>query len=111
MDLYLHVDHIFSIDEGACKLTGKYCNERDAISIGRIIKKAIRDNCSFTAVKQFRPSETTAVPVSKLLIDHFASSLLLNLDTTFNFIQEGFSSLFSTAATKGVLFSEPRIPC
>ena len=63
---------------------------------------------SFTAVKQCRPSETTAVPGSKLLIDHFASSLLLNLDTTFNFIREGFSSLFSTAATKGVLFSEPR---
>ena len=44
IDLYLHVDHIFSIDEGACKLTGKYCNESDAISIGKIIKKAIRDN-------------------------------------------------------------------
>ena len=44
IDLYLHVDHIFSIDEGACKLTGKYCKEKDAISIGRIIKKAIRDN-------------------------------------------------------------------
>ena len=39
VDLYLHVDHIFSIDEGACKLTGKYRNESDAISIGRIIKK------------------------------------------------------------------------
>jgi DNA polymerase-4 len=44
VDLYLHVDYIFSIDEGACKLTGKYHNESDAISIGRIIKKAIRDN-------------------------------------------------------------------
>ncbi len=44
IDLYLHVDHIFSIDEGACKLTGKYCNKSDAISIGKIIKKAIRDN-------------------------------------------------------------------
>ena len=44
IDLHLHVDHVFSIDEGACKLTGKYCNESDAISIGRIIKKAIRDN-------------------------------------------------------------------
>lgn len=38
------MDHIFSIDEGACKLTGKYCNESDAISIGKIIKKAIKDN-------------------------------------------------------------------
>lgn len=44
IDLYLNVDHILSIDEGACNLTGKYCNERDAISIGKIIKKAIRDN-------------------------------------------------------------------
>ena len=44
INLYLHVDHIFSIDEGACRLTGKYCVEEEAISIGKVIKKAICDN-------------------------------------------------------------------
>lgn len=44
VDRYLHVDHIFSIDEGACRLTGKYCLEEEAVSIAKIIKKAIRDN-------------------------------------------------------------------
>ena len=44
VDRYLHVDHIFSIDEGACRLTGKYCLEEETVSIAKIIKKAIRDN-------------------------------------------------------------------
>lgn len=44
VDRYLHVDHIFSIDEGACRLTGKYCLEEEALAIAKIIKKAIRDN-------------------------------------------------------------------
>jgi DNA polymerase IV len=44
VDRYLHIDHIFSIDEGACRLTGKYCLEEEAVSIAKIIKKAIRDN-------------------------------------------------------------------
>ena len=44
VDRYLHVDHIFSIDEGACRLTGKYCLEEEGVSIAKIIKKAIRDN-------------------------------------------------------------------
>ena len=35
IDRYLHVDHIFSIDEGACRLTGKYCIEEQAISIAK----------------------------------------------------------------------------
>lgn len=44
IDRYLHVDHIFSIDEGACRLTGKYCLEEEAVAIARIIKRAIRNN-------------------------------------------------------------------
>ena len=44
VDRYLHVDHIFSIDEGACRLTGKYCLEEEAVAIARIIKRAIRNN-------------------------------------------------------------------
>ena len=44
IDRYLHVDHIFSIDEGACRLTGKYCLLEEALSAARIIKKAIRNN-------------------------------------------------------------------
>jgi DNA polymerase-4 len=44
VDRYLHVDHIFSIDEGACRLTGKYCLEEEALAIAKVIKKAIRDN-------------------------------------------------------------------
>ena len=39
IDRYLHVDHIFSIDEGACRLTGKYCLPEEALRVGRIIKK------------------------------------------------------------------------
>jgi DNA polymerase-4 len=44
IDRYLHVDHIFSIDEGACRLTGKYCLPEKALSVARIIKKAIKNN-------------------------------------------------------------------
>ena len=44
IDRYLHVDHIFSIDEGACRLTGKYCLKEEALGIAQIIKKAIRNN-------------------------------------------------------------------
>lgn len=44
IDRYLHVDHIFSIDEGACRLTGKYYLKEEALGIAQIIKKAIRNN-------------------------------------------------------------------
>jgi DNA polymerase-4 len=44
IDRYLHVDHIFSIDEGACRLTGKYCLLEEALIVARIIKKAIKNN-------------------------------------------------------------------
>ena len=44
INMSLQVDHIFSIDEGACRLTGKYCIEEEAIFIGKTIKKAICDN-------------------------------------------------------------------
>lgn len=38
------IDHIFSIDEGCCKLTGKYCNEDEAITISLHIKANIKKN-------------------------------------------------------------------
>ena len=44
IDLYLKVDHIFSIDEGACRLTGKYCLPTEAVLIAKIIKQAIQKN-------------------------------------------------------------------
>ena len=44
VDKLLKVDHIFSIDEGACRLTGKYCQEKEAISIARSIKESIAQN-------------------------------------------------------------------
>lgn len=44
IDRYLHVDHIFSIDEGACRLTGKYCLQEEALKIAQVIKKAIKNN-------------------------------------------------------------------
>lgn len=44
VDKYLKVDHIFSIDEAACLLTGKYCEPEEAISIAKIIKEKIRQN-------------------------------------------------------------------
>lgn len=44
IDKYLHVDHIFSIDEGACKLTGSYCNSDKAQAIAQQIKEAIQKN-------------------------------------------------------------------
>ena len=44
VDKYLHVDHIFSIDEGACRLTGEYCNEEKAIEIAEQIKAGIKKN-------------------------------------------------------------------
>ena len=44
IDQHLHVDHIFSIDEGACKLTGALRNAADAISIAQHIKQKIKSN-------------------------------------------------------------------
>jgi DNA polymerase-4 len=44
IDRLLCVDHIFSIDEGCCKLTGKYCNEDEAIKIAFLIKETIKNN-------------------------------------------------------------------
>lgn len=44
IDRYLHVDHIFSIDEGACRLTGKYCLQEEVLKVAQVIKKAIKDN-------------------------------------------------------------------
>ena len=44
IDLYLKVDHIFSIDEGACRLTGKYCLPEEAMTIARILKQTIQKN-------------------------------------------------------------------
>jgi DNA polymerase-4 len=44
IDRYLHVDYIFSIDEGACRLTGKYCIQEEAVAIAKILKTSIRDN-------------------------------------------------------------------
>ena len=44
VDKYLKVDHIFSIDEAACLLTGKYRLPEEAISIAKIIKEKIRSN-------------------------------------------------------------------
>lgn len=44
IDKYLQVDHIFSIDEGACRLTGKYRQVDEAIKIAQVIKQAIRNN-------------------------------------------------------------------
>ena len=43
-DKYLKVDHIFSIDEAACRLTGKYQSPNEAISIANIIKEKIKEN-------------------------------------------------------------------
>ncbi len=44
IDKYLQVDHVFSIDEGVCRLTGKYCEIEEAIKIAKEIKSAIRNN-------------------------------------------------------------------
>ena len=44
IDRYLHVDYIFSIDEGACRLTGKYCVQEEAVAIAKILKNSIRNN-------------------------------------------------------------------
>ena len=44
IDKYLCVDHIFSIDEGACLLTGEYCEEERAIKLALQIKSAIKKN-------------------------------------------------------------------
>lgn len=44
IDKLLCVDHIFSIDEGCCKLTGKYCDQEKAIKIAEKIKNVIKQN-------------------------------------------------------------------
>ena len=38
------MDHIFSIDEGAGRLTGEYCEEEKAVKLGKRIKTAIKKN-------------------------------------------------------------------
>jgi DNA polymerase-4 len=40
----LHIDHVFSIDECACKLTGDLTKEANALAIAQKIKDAIRSN-------------------------------------------------------------------
>ena len=42
IDKYLCVDHIFSIDEGACRLTGKQCEEENALRLAKQIKTALK---------------------------------------------------------------------
>jgi DNA polymerase-4 len=42
VDLVLKVDHIFSVDEGACLLTGKYQQEDEALRVAKQIKDIIR---------------------------------------------------------------------
>lgn len=44
IESHLHVDHIFSIDEGACRLTGRYCMEDEVLSIAGLIKQGIKNN-------------------------------------------------------------------
>ncbi len=52
IDSVLKVDHIFSIDEGACRLTGKYQDGINALNIAKLIKDIIKEkvgdyiNCS-----------------------------------------------------------------
>ena len=41
---YLCVDHVFSIDEGACKLTGNQHNKEVALLLAHQIKKSIKEN-------------------------------------------------------------------
>jgi len=44
IDKHLHVDHIFSIDEGACRLTGSLHDKEEALYIAKVIKDAIKSN-------------------------------------------------------------------
>ena len=44
IDKHLHVDHIFSIDEGACRLTGNLRDKEEALYIAKVIKEAIKSN-------------------------------------------------------------------
>lgn len=44
IDKHLLVDHVFSIDEGACKLTGSFKHEENAVNIARKIQSAIKRN-------------------------------------------------------------------
>ena len=41
---YMYVDYIFSIDEGACRLTGKQHKEAEALSLAKKIKAGIAKN-------------------------------------------------------------------
>lgn len=44
IDKYLFIDHVLSIDEGACKLTGLLTEEKHAISIALKLQNAISKN-------------------------------------------------------------------
>lgn len=44
IDKYIYLDHVFSIDEGAGRLTGEQCNESFAIAIAHKIKEGIKNN-------------------------------------------------------------------
>ena len=44
IDKYLCVVHIFSIDEGACRLTGEHSQEELAVKLAKQIKSAIKEN-------------------------------------------------------------------
>jgi DNA polymerase-4 len=44
VERYLYIDHVLSIDECACKLTGRFCIEDEALAIAKNIKQGIKDN-------------------------------------------------------------------
>lgn len=44
IDKYTKVDHVFSIDECACKLTGVFKKEEEAIKLAQRIKQGIKEN-------------------------------------------------------------------
>ena len=73
------------------------------------IFRAWTQSACTTAVKQERPSDTTWVPGTSLCLAHCFISCWLNAFTAENTAYIGCFLLFVwTAATKGVLFSEPR---
>ena len=44
IDKHIYIDHVLSIDECACKITGKYRNEQEAINLAKNIKHGIIKN-------------------------------------------------------------------
>ena len=64
IDKHIYIDYVLSIDECACKLTGKYQDENQAIKLAKEIKLGIINNCLLYTSPSPRDRQKSRMPSS-----------------------------------------------